>query len=119
MNELFAEIQEIHLKNLAHFIQSINAISVSKDTRLVLVAGDLNSTPWSPRYRKFMSRTDLKNTRQGKGIYPSWSAGGIIGYLMQIPLDHVLVTKNIHTQKFEKLDSINSDHFPIYVELQF
>lgn len=119
MSELLADVQKIHLENLAHFIQSKSAETVSKDAKLLLVAGDLNSTPWSPRYRNLLSSTGLINTRQGQGIYPSWSAGGIIGYLLQIPLDHVLVSENIYTQTFEKLDSINSDHFPIYVELQF
>lgn len=119
MDESLAEQQKLHLENLASFTQSKKDKTISINTTLLLVAGDLNSTPWSPRYKKFMSSTGLINTRQGKGIYPSWSAGGIVGDLLQIPLDHVLVTNNIHTQKFEKLDSINSDHFPIYVELLF
>ena len=119
LEESLAEQQKMHLESLAHFTQSKRDLMLPIDTTLLLVAGDLNSTPWSPRYRKFMSGADLVNTRQGKGIYPSWPAGGIVGYLLQIPLDHVLVTENIHTQKFEKLDSINSDHFPIYVELLF
>jgi len=112
MNAPLAEQQKIHFESLASFIKS-------KKDMAVLIAGDLNSTPWSPRYRKLMNDAGLKNTRQGKGVYPSWSAGGAVGYLLQIPLDHVLVTDNIYTLKFEKLDSINSDHFPIYVELKF
>lgn len=119
MNGSLAEQQKLHLENLARFTQSKREISLSIDTALLLVAGDLNSTPWSPRYKKFMSSTGLINTRQGKGIYPSWSPGGIVGDLLQIPLDHVLVTNNIHTLKFEKLGTINSDHFPVYVELKF
>ncbi|MCK4841017.1 MAG: endonuclease/exonuclease/phosphatase family protein, partial [Methylococcales bacterium] len=120
LNKSFAEQQKRHLENLAHFTQSRKSITRSTDTTLVLVAADLNSTQWSPLYRKFMNSSGLKNTRQGKGIYPSWPVGeGIFGYLLQIPLDHVLVSKNIHTQKFEKLESISSDHFPIYIELQF
>jgi endonuclease/exonuclease/phosphatase (EEP) superfamily protein YafD len=112
MNSALAEQQKIHLENLADYAKS-------KKGMAIVIAGDLNSTPWSPRYKAFMNNAGLKNTRQGKGIYPSWSAGGAIGYLMQIPLDHVFVTDNIYTQKFEKLNSINSDHFPIYVELKF
>jgi endonuclease/exonuclease/phosphatase (EEP) superfamily protein YafD len=119
MDESLAEQQKLHLENLANFTQSKREITASINTTPVVIAGDLNSTLWSPRYREFMSSSGLINTRQGKGIYPSWPAGGIIGDLLQIPLDHVLVTDNIHTQKFEKLDSINSDHFPIYVELLF
>ena len=118
-NKSFAEQQKIHLESLALFTQSKKAKTDSKDAALIMVVGDLNSTQWSPSYRKLMDSTGLINTRQGKGIYPSWSAGGLIGDLLQIPLDHVLVTKNIYAQKFEKLDSIDSDHFPIYLELQF
>lgn len=118
-NESFANQQKIHLESLALFTQSKKAKIHSKDVSLIVVAGDLNSTQWSPSYRKLIDSTDLINTRQGKGIYPSWSAGGLVGDLLQIPLDHVLVSKNIHAQKFEKLDSIDSDHFPIYLELRF
>jgi endonuclease/exonuclease/phosphatase (EEP) superfamily protein YafD len=112
MNSPRAEQQKMHLENLVNFTKSKKGISV-------LIAGDLNSTPWSPRYKRFMSDAGLKNTRQGKGVYPTWPAGGTAGDLLRIPLDHVLVTDDIYTQKFEKLDSINSDHFPIYVELKF
>lgn len=119
MNEKSAEQQIRHLENLAQFAQSNRDLTLSIDKVPVLVAGDLNSTLWSPRYRNLTGLASLTNTRQGKGIYPSWSAGGILGYLMQIPLDHVLVTDSIYTKKFEKLDSIDSDHYPIYVELQF
>lgn len=119
MNNLLAEEQKVHFKKIAKFVQSKRKAAAPNRSTLVVVAGDLNSTLWSPHYEELMSRADLKNTRQGWGVYPSWPDASIIGYFLQIPLDHVLVTENIDTQIFEKLDSIDSDHFPIYVELQF
>lgn len=65
-NESFAERQKIHLENLALFAQTKRVITNIKDTSLILVAGDLNSTQWSPSYKKLINTTGLKNTRHDK-----------------------------------------------------
>jgi endonuclease/exonuclease/phosphatase (EEP) superfamily protein YafD len=70
-NKSWAKQQKIHLENLALFTQSKKAKTHSKDTTLIMVVADLNSTQWSPSYRKLMDSTGLINTRQGEGIYPS------------------------------------------------
>lgn len=120
LNKSFSEQQRIHLENLADFVRSKKVDARSIKTSAVLIAADLNSTQWSSRYKALVSSTGLYNTRQGIGLNPSWPDGeGVLGYLLQLPLDHVLVTKNIGTQIFERLGSINSDHFPVYIKLQF
>jgi len=109
MNAALAKQQQQHLENLARFIQNNKGST--------LLAGDFNSTPWSPRYKNLIKKTGLINTRQGRGLYPSWPTGLKFSAL-QLPLDHILVSNNIRTQNIKRLDSIGSDHYPIYVEIR-
>ncbi len=110
MNAAMAEQQKKHLEQLATFI--------TKNKNLpTLLAGDFNSTPWSPLYKKLITTTRLTNTRQGHGLYPSWPT--TLGFsALQIPLDHVLLSSNIQTHSIKRLDTIGSDHYPIYVEFK-
>ena len=110
INASLAEQQVVHLQKLASYINK-------QDKSQVLLAGDFNSTPWSPHYKNLIQQTNLSNTRQGFGIYPSWPTG-LKSSLLQIPLDHIFVSKGIHTKAFKTLQSINSDHLPVYVKLE-
>jgi len=104
MNESFAQQQKSHFKALAEYIK--------KSKKSTVVAGDLNTAFWSSAYKNLIA-SSLINTRQGFGIIPSWSVNSIL----QLPLDHVLVSKNIQTVNIQAMQSIDSDHLPIYVEL--
>lgn len=79
-----------------------------------VVAGDLNDVVWS--YVDQLTNTDnlLYDVRVGRGFYNSFDAESI---LMRWPLDHVFVTEEFRLHKLERLSSIDSDHFPLYVEL--
>lgn len=113
INASLAKQQKVHLESLAEYI---NKQQANKNTS-ILLAGDLNSTPWSPHYKNLLRQTHLSNTRQGFGIYPTWPTS-LNTPLLQIPLDHVLVSKHIHTTVFKTLQSIGSDHLPVFVTLK-
>jgi endonuclease/exonuclease/phosphatase (EEP) superfamily protein YafD len=51
----------------------------------------------------------------GRGFYNSYN---IKNFLMQLPLDHVFVTKKFKPKKLERLQKIGSDHFSIFIELE-
>jgi endonuclease/exonuclease/phosphatase (EEP) superfamily protein YafD len=79
-----------------------------------IVMGDLNMSMWSPYYRKFIDRANLRNTRQGFGVQPSWPTNIP---LFQIPIDHCLVTANIKTSENRIGQDIGSDHYPLIADL--
>jgi len=80
----------------------------------LIVAGDLNMTPWSADYQQFVTATQLTNVRQGKGILPTWPARlSMIG----LPLDHVLHSSQWHVEEVYTADYIGSDHLPIVAQL--
>lgn len=79
-----------------------------------VVAGDLNDVVWSYTDEMIQVEGLLRDIRVGRGFYNSYNAENI---LMRWPLDHVFVTKEFSLHRLERLPCIDSDHFPIYVEL--
>jgi len=87
---------------------------VSKTTKPVVIAGDLNSSSFGYSFDKLMNTTSLKDTRDGFGIQTTWpSLFGQFG----ITLDHFLTTKNVIITDKKVLNDIDSDHLPIYLEI--
>lgn len=100
---------------------------IATQTRPVVLMGDFNTTMWSPYYRQFVRRTNLKNTREGFGIWPTWPrltsrfnlptwTQGILT-LFQIPLDHCLVSPDISVARVYTAADTGSDHAPLVVDL--
>ncbi len=90
------------------------AILVENWNYPVIVAGDLNITMWSPYYKDLIRKTGLKNTRRGYGVLPTWR---LLSTLIQLPIDHILVSPSVYVNEIRVLDDIGSDHRPIVVEL--
>jgi endonuclease/exonuclease/phosphatase (EEP) superfamily protein YafD len=80
----------------------------------IIVAGDFNATPYSPLFKRFLEVSGLKDSRKGFGWLPSWPS-----YLpfCWLPIDHILVSSDIHVKKRSNGSYIGSDHFPVLAEL--
>ena len=82
----------------------------------VVLMGDLNATPWSPAYRDLLQATGLRDTRFGFGVQATWPVPlGSLG----IPIDHCLVSPQIGVRRHAAGEDVNSDHFPLVVDLWF
>lgn len=90
------------------------ASQISKQTLPVIVAGDLNSTPLTPIFRKLLKISGLRDSRTGFGWQPSWP---VYFPLFWIPIDHVLVSPEVHIHKRATGPRIGSDHYPVSAEL--
>lgn len=78
-----------------------------------VVCGDMNCTPWSRQFRRFLARTGLRDSRRGfgyQGSFPAW------GWLIRIPIDHVLVSPDIRVHQRRTLPATGSDHLPVLCE---
>jgi endonuclease/exonuclease/phosphatase (EEP) superfamily protein YafD len=82
-----------------------------------ICVGDLNITPWSPYYRRFVKQTKMTDVRKGFGVLPSWPTFLFFKWLM-IPLDHCLVSEDIRVADVKTGGPIGSDHLPLIVELE-
>jgi endonuclease/exonuclease/phosphatase (EEP) superfamily protein YafD len=81
----------------------------------VVLAGDLNSTGWSPRFADLLTDARLKDSRQGIGVQASWPTEFM---LLGIPIDHCLVSPEIQVLSRKVGERVGSDHFPIIIELR-
>lgn len=78
----------------------------------VVVAGDLNATPWSSALRPLLAT--LANSMDGKGWVATYPSG--LGPLM-LPIDHVLHNDAFVTVERRLGPDLGSDHLPVIVTL--
>jgi endonuclease/exonuclease/phosphatase (EEP) superfamily protein YafD len=106
LNAEYFKSRNSHMEAMSKFINKLGNEAI--------VMGDLNMSMWSPYYRNFVDLSQLKNTRQGFGIQPSWPVNLP---LLRIPLDHCLVTSKIKVVNNQIGKDIGSDHYPLIADL--
>lgn len=82
----------------------------------VIVAGDLNATPWCPAFRAFVKTAGLRSARQGQGLLGTYPVR-LPALLGRLPIDHILHGKGIETAESRLGPDIGSDHLPLLAEL--
>ncbi|MCX7042992.1 MAG: endonuclease/exonuclease/phosphatase family protein, partial [Gammaproteobacteria bacterium] len=77
----------------------------------MIVAGDLNATPWSTA----LSGAQRHGLLRATGVAPTWprAGRGVPG----IPIDHVLASRHWQRGASSRGPDIGSDHFPVRAEL--
>lgn len=81
-----------------------------------ILIGDLNISMWAPTYELFEQTTGLQNARKGFGLVPTFP---VFLPVAGIPIDHCLVSDEIHVLEFRTGSKIGSDHLPVVVRLGF
>lgn len=92
------------------------AEKVKKITDPVIVAGDLNDVAWSYTTDLFSKISGLLDPRKGRGFYNSFHARY---FFLRFPLDHVFCSTDFTLVNIKRMPDIGSDHFPIFIELQY
>ena len=100
--------RDAELLHLAREIQGRDAPTI--------VAGDLNDVSWSYTTRLFQRISGLLDPRIGRGIYSTFHARYP---LFRYPLDHAFHSTHFKLADLQILPYVGSDHFPVYVELQY
>jgi endonuclease/exonuclease/phosphatase (EEP) superfamily protein YafD len=100
------DLRNQQLANLAHLIGP-NGTST-------IVAGDFNTSNWSPCFREFVRSTGLKDTRRGFGLLTTFPTDI---WPFRTTIDHCLVSSNLEVVDRRVGPDIGSDHLPILVDL--
>ena len=87
---------------------------VKRDQETVLVIGDLNDVAWSRTTKLFQKISGLMDPRLGRGFFNTFHTGY---FIFRWPLDHVFHTPDFTLVEIVRLESIESDHFPMYIKL--
>jgi len=101
-----ADSRNNHLQKLGEYIQ--------RQQGSVVVAGDFNIATWSSRFQRLLKVSDLHDARRGQGIHPSWPTHLPV---LLIPIDHVLVSKNLRVGTFATSSETGSDHRAIWADI--
>ena len=81
----------------------------------VIVAGDFNTSPWSPRFRDLLAATGLRDAGRGQGwvgTWPAWFRPALV------PIDHVLVKGPVAVADLRRGPFVGSDHYPLVADLR-
>ena len=89
------------------------AAFVRRQTEPVVVVGDLNSSSWSPAFRDLVRDAGLRDTRLGRGVQFTWPAWLP---MVQIPIDHALVSPGVRVHARFVGDRVGSDHLPVVLD---
>jgi endonuclease/exonuclease/phosphatase (EEP) superfamily protein YafD len=89
------------------------AAFIRRQTEPVVLVGDLNSSSWSPAFRDLLRDADLRDTRLGRGLQFTWPAWLP---MVQIPIDHALVSPGVRVHGRFVGARVGSDHLPVVLD---
>ncbi len=81
-----------------------------------IVAGDLNSTPWSYWFKRLLKESGLRDSSRGQGLQSTWNPTPLP--FPGLVIDHVLVGSEIEIADRMVGPSIGSDHRPVIVDFR-
>jgi endonuclease/exonuclease/phosphatase (EEP) superfamily protein YafD len=85
------------------------------ETGPVLVAGDLNLTPWSRFFSRFVERSGLADCALGQGLLATWPSQVLP---VRIRIDHCFASLHWRVRNVDVGPQLGSDHLPVSVELE-
>jgi endonuclease/exonuclease/phosphatase (EEP) superfamily protein YafD len=80
----------------------------------VVVAGDINCSPWSSYFADFVATSKLRDSEQGFGVQPTWNAWFPLTF---IPIDHFFISPDMVVFQRRTGKRTGSDHLPVFIEL--
>ncbi|MDG2123449.1 MAG: endonuclease/exonuclease/phosphatase family protein, partial [Verrucomicrobiales bacterium] len=92
-------------------------MAVDAKRRPFVLVGDLNVTPFSPKFKRLVEVGGLADHRVGwgEGMTETWLPGDV---MMGLSLDHLLTRGGIRVKEWAVGPNVGSDHRPVVVTLE-
>lgn len=104
------DLRDQQLRRLAERCRAIGAHSAC------LLAGDLNVTPWSPRFDDVLRAGHLADASRGYGISPTLTP--LPTLLGGLKVDHVLVNDRVIVEDYRLKSIAHSDHRAVIIDFR-
>ena len=114
INSRYFQARNRHLELLA---ERIRKESKNTEEASTVVVGDLNLTPWSPWYRKFLRDSEMDDCVHGDrmaSLSPTWYRWPKFPF--GLVLDHGFCSGTLVCSSRKVLEDIGSDHRPVLLE---
>ena len=92
-------------------MMSVAKIIKETDRDEVVVIGDFNNVAWASSSRRFRRISGLIDPRFGRGLISTFHTKYA---LLRIPIDLMFHGEKILIKELKRLESIESDHFPLF-----
>lgn len=89
---------------------------ISSRSEPALLAGDLNTSSWSPYFQDLIRESGLRDSRKGFGLQLSWPVELPI---LLTSIDHVLVPPQVKVLNRRVGQAVGSDHYPVILDFSF
>ena len=107
VNSAYLKLRNEQLRSIAVEVRGRPDVST-------VVAGDLNTSPWSSAFGDLVRDGGLRDTARGLGLQRTWPEAM---WLMRIPIDHVLSTPDVAVGGRHLSVPIGSDHLGVVADL--
>ena len=107
--------QSLYLASTKQLEELEHMITIDKSN--LIVAGDLNNSSVSRRFRDLLEKTNLYSGISLKNITNTWPS--FLPNILGIQIDHVIFSKNFKLKNKKTLDFLKSDHKPLFVEIVY
>lgn len=113
MNRNLFETRNEHMSMLARHVTTARTRNPSTP---IILAGDLNTTPWSPFYHQFLIESALHSSATGRGLTPTWYR--YQAFPFGIVIDHILFSDELQCIDRQVLPDMGSDHRAVVATLR-
>lgn len=96
-------------------LKQINEI-INNHSKNLIIAGDFNTTAFSPVYKKYIKATNINDAQTISGNIHEGSWNTYHLPILRITVEHILSTKDITPIEYKQGKFFGSDHFPVFVE---
>ncbi len=90
------------------------ALQLSHEWIPTIMAGDFNTTPWSPVLSQFQATTSYISVRTGRGTFPTWPSWNP---MLRVPIDHIFHSPEFRVDRVNRVPLFHSDHIGLVARL--